>query len=88
MAGASRYRHFDGRALPRTTRDLFRSGQPVDKVKTGDLIFYGTPDHRPTHVGIYLWQSWFLHAARDGVTLSSTREPYYRERYLGARRLP
>jgi len=82
------YRRYDGRALPRTTRDLYRAGKPVDKVKTGDLLFYGTPEGRPTHVGIYFWANWFLHAGNDGVTLSSTRERYYADRYLGARRLP
>lgn len=80
------YRRFDGRTLPRTTRDLFRTGQPVERVRAGDLLFYGAHSRPPTHVGIYLWDGWFLHAARSGVTLSSTREPYYAKRYLGARR--
>lgn len=82
------YHRYDGRTLPRTTRDLYRTGRPVEKLKTGDLLFYGAPNHRPTHVGIYLWESWFLHAAQDGVRLSSVSEQYYRERFLGARRLP
>lgn len=82
------YRSYDGRTVPRTTRDLYRVAQPVDQLRTGDLVFYGQPDQSPTHVGIYLWESWFLHAAREGVTLSSTRERYYKHRFLGARRLP
>lgn len=81
------YRHFDGRTLPRTTRDLYRAGSPVKRMQSGDLVFYGTRK-RPTHVGIYLWNDWFLHAGSEGVTLSSTREHYYAARFLGARRLP
>lgn len=81
------YRNFDGRALPRTTRDLFRLGESVDRMRPGDLVFYGAKN-KPTHVGIYFWNHWFLHAAREGVILSSTHERYYAERFLGARRLP
>jgi hypothetical protein len=80
------YELYDGRSLPRTTGALYGAGRPVERARTGDLLFYGKSS-RPSHVGIYLWDSWFLHAARDGVILSSTRERYYADRFLGVRRL-
>lgn len=84
------YREFDGRRLPRTTADLFRCGRPVQgkPLSTGDLLFYRTDGTGPSHVGIYLWAGWFLHASNgEGVTFSRLDEPYYAGRFLGARRL-
>lgn len=83
------YRQFDGRELPRTTEDLFRTGEQVksDRLNTGDLVFYETSGRAPGHVGIYLWSGWFLHAGREGVTLTRLDHPYYESRFLGARRL-
>jgi cell wall-associated NlpC family hydrolase len=85
------YRRFDGRRLPRTAQDQYRTGRSVkrDKTSTGDLLFYRTEGKHPSHVGIYLWDGWFLHATpREGVTLTPVNDRYYAERYLGARRLP
>ncbi len=46
---------------------------------------------RPTHVGIYVGQGRVIHAAsegvRTGVILSSLSDPYYRQRFLAARRV-
>ena len=85
------YRRFDGRRLPRTAQDQYRAGRSVkrDRMSTGDLLFYRTEGKHPSHVGIYLWDGWFLHATpREGVTLTPVNDRYYAERYLGARRLP
>lgn len=84
------YRQFDGRKLPRTTEDLYRYGDKVkaDVLASGDLVFYETSGRRPGHVGIYLWDGWFLHSAYgEGVTLTRLDDPYYEHRFIGARRL-
>jgi len=84
------YRQFDGRKLPRTTEDLYRYGEKVGKggLASGDLVFYETSGRSPGHVGIYLWDGWFLHSAYgEGVTLTKLDDPYYERRFLGARRL-
>ena len=84
------YRRFDGRTLPRTTEDLYRFGDQVGALglACGDLVFYQTSGRTPGHVGIYLWDGWFLHSAYgDGVTLTRLDDPYYERRFLGARRL-
>jgi hypothetical protein len=84
------YREYNGMKLPRTVRELFQIGLPVDRkrFKTGDLLFYNTDGRGPSHVGIFLWNSTFLHASSsEGVVLTDTRDAYYARRYLGARRL-
>lgn len=76
---------------PRSAREQFRLGKPVDvdELEPGDLVFFRTYRSGASHVGIYLGEGQFIHAAtRLGrVTVSSLDEPYYANRYLGARRI-
>ena len=62
--------------IPRTTVTQMRSLKPVkskDSMKTGDLIFFKSKSS-PTgyHVGFYLWNDQFMHAAgrKLGVIIS------------------
>lgn len=58
-----------------------------DNLLPGDLVFFrGVP---PEHVGMYLDDGLFIHDPHTGdfVKVSSLNEDYYRERYVGARRL-
>lgn len=84
------YREYNGMKLPRTVREMFRIGRPVDgdRFRTGDLLFFNTDGRGPSHVGIYLGNSTFLHASSsDGVEITDIDDAYYARRYLGARRL-
>jgi hypothetical protein len=84
------YHEYNGMKLPRTVRELFRIGEPVEhqRFQTGDLLFYKTDGRGPSHVGIYLWNSTFLHASTSqGVVVTDIHDTYYARRYLGARRL-
>ena len=60
-------------------------------LRTGDLVFFSTGGRKKrsiTHVGIYLSDGNFIHAAsRNGVIISSLDSPYYKTRYAGARRM-
>jgi len=62
---------------------------PMDDLDTGDLVFF-TPSgksKRISHVGIYLADGDFVHAARGkGVIISSLDDPYWRTRVVGAKR--
>lgn len=79
-----------GTALPRTSREQFASGRPVDKasLRAGDLVFFG-PSGQVNHVGICLDRSRFVHSSRSGgaVGVSSLAEPRWERLYAGARRV-
>lgn len=78
--------------LPRTARDIYyRSGHKVAKseLETGDLVFFTTYAKFPSHVGIYIGDDQFIHAssARKRVTITDLNKRYYRNRYIGAKRI-
>lgn len=78
--------------LPRTAREQFNTGEPVTSfdLKKGDLVFFRTYASFPSHVGIYLGNNKMIHAssAKRKVVISSMDTPYYRSRYIGAKRYP
>ncbi|MEJ2191825.1 MAG: NlpC/P60 family protein [Nitrospirota bacterium] len=79
-----------GLSAPRTTRELLRYGQPVQRAQlaAGDLVFFRTR-HKVRHVGIYLGDGAFIHASTSsGVMLSRLDEPYWNRAFWLARRLP
>lgn len=77
--------------LPRTAREQFNFGNEVlsGNLQKGDLIFFRTYASFPSHVGIYLGDNKMIHASsRDRrVVISSMNTPYYRARYIGAKRI-
>ncbi|MFN8516982.1 MAG: C40 family peptidase [Chloroflexia bacterium] len=81
-----------GIILPRVASDQAFVGVHVDlaDLRPGDLVFYeNTYGPGITHVGIYIGNNQWLSAANetDGVTISSLDEPYWKQRYAGARRI-
>ena len=81
----------NGRALPREVRDQFLVGREVDadEVRPGDLLFFDTGSHGPSHVGIALDRETFVHApSTNGVVrVERYTSNYWARRYLGARRI-
>lgn len=77
--------------LPRTAREQFRVGDAVapGDLQKGDLLFFQTYARFPSHVGIYLGNNKMIHASsRDRrVVISSVDTPYYRSRFIGAKRI-
>jgi len=88
--------------LPRTSREQFKIGKPIDKeeLQCGDLVFFKKVKYKKVkgkikkyeyinHVGIYLTNNEFIHATRGSkkVTISSLEEEYYKLHYAGARRV-
>ncbi|MGE0495660.1 MAG: NlpC/P60 family protein [Vulcanimicrobiota bacterium] len=79
-----------GVRLPRTADIQFEVGRPIRKGKEqpGDLVFFETYAPGASHVGIYVGRHKFLHASSGAkqVTIGSLEDPYFKSRYLGARR--
>ena len=80
-----------GARLPRSSAEMSTVGVPLEaaQLEPGDLVFFNTQGAPFSHVGIYVGESRFVHAAnsRSGIILSRLDEPYWRERYEGARRI-
>ncbi|MDX9710539.1 MAG: NlpC/P60 family protein [Trichloromonas sp.] len=80
----------NGLKLPRTSRDQFCAGKPVEKnqLRKGDLVFFATNGGKTiSHVGLYIGDGKFIHAPRRGkdVSITSLSSRYYQKRYMGAR---
>ena len=80
-----------GLTLPRRARDMASVGEQVQvsELVVGDLVFFNTLGHRYSHVGIYLGDSYFVHAPSSGgqVRVESMAVRYWKQRYTGARRI-
>lgn len=88
------YRNAYGLDLPHHSSSLFISSDmqsvPLDELKTGDLLFFtaSKKSKRISHVGIYLSEGRFVHAASGkGVIVSGLDEQYWSERVAGAKRV-
>lgn len=85
------YAQVGGKTLPRRSADMSLVGHPLtrDQLAPGDLVFFNTRGAPNTHVGIYVGEGRFVHAAseKSGILLSRLDETYWRTRYNGARRL-
>lgn len=88
------YRNILGVDLPHQSGSQFLLSTfrkvAMDDLATGDLVFF-TPskkNKRISHVGIYLSDGNFVHAARGkGVIISSLDDPYWKPRIAGAKRM-
>ena len=80
-----------GRPLPREVRDQYQLGKHVDRddVQPGDLVFFETVSRGASHVGIALGNDQFVHApsSRGVVRVESFTLDYWKQRYVGARRV-
>jgi len=81
----------NGIELPRDSRSQAKYGYKVSlsELQPGDLLFFKTYKQDVSHVGIYIGDGKMIHAARRGgrVKISSIYDPYYRQRFLFAKRV-
>lgn len=78
--------------LPRTAALQFREGCIVarEDLLPGDMVFFSRTYKRGiSHVGIYLGDGRFIHAASKGqrVKIDELDTPYYSSRFAGGRRV-
>jgi len=80
-----------GVKVPRNSYEQFHVGQSVgrEQLLPGDLVFFTTYAPGPSHLGIYIGEGKFVHALNQetGVTTSELDADYYKNRYLGAKRV-
>lgn len=80
-----------GITLQRSSRSMFTSVKHVQKtdMETGDLVFFRRGPGQPIyHVGIYLKDNKFAHAAiGGGVMVSSLNQAYYSRNFYAAGRV-
>ena len=81
--------------LPRSSSEQVQEGKVAActmdfaKLIPGDLLFFSLGRRRVGHVGIYVGESKMIHAAdgRHGVVESDLRQPYYRGKFVVAKRI-
>ncbi len=84
--------HAEGITLPHNSSDISQIGRPVDleELNPGDLVFFYLTNKTVSHVGIYLGNEQFIHAAsnRSGsVVVSNLKENYWGKHFMSARRI-
>ncbi|OGW35714.1 MAG: hypothetical protein A2010_18700 [Nitrospirae bacterium GWD2_57_9] len=90
-SGLVRYSYLRaGIDLPHCTTDLKQMSRvvPSRDLRKGDLVFFDENGRKYSHVGIYAGKNRFIHAAaaRKAVRVDSLLDPYWKERFLDARR--
>lgn len=80
-----------GISIPRDTGSQYQQGKAVSKsnLVSGDLVFFNTSGKGVSHVGLYIGDNKFVHAATStGVSVTSLNDPYYwGSKYVGAKRV-
>lgn len=84
----------EGVSIPRTANQQSKVGKEVSrfKLKKGDLLFFLTDKSRNipiTHVGMYLGDDKFIHAAskKEGIIISSFSKSRYSKIFVKATRI-
>ena len=81
-----------GIKLPRSSAGLYSSVRIIkdSEKEPGELVFFKTAGSKISHVGLYMGNNQFIHAASDGpntgVIISSLKESYWSRTYAGAGR--
>lgn len=84
------YKEVYSRALLGGSADIFPKTQVIAKeeLMEGDMVFFKIRKGRISHVGVYLGNGKFAHAAtKGGVRIDSLEDPYYKRSFFKGGRL-
>jgi len=86
------FREVAGVVLPRRSADMRLVGEAVEdpaQLRPGDLVFFRNIGRLVSHVGIYIGDNAFVHAAsqRSSVRVDRIDESHWRSRFVAARRV-
>ncbi|NHM32726.1 C40 family peptidase [Neobacillus terrae] len=76
--------------LPHSSKEQYKLGKAVTlkNLKEGDLVFFNTSGKGVSFVGIYLNKDQFLAVTvNKGVSIQSLSSKYWKDRYVGAKRV-
>jgi cell wall-associated NlpC family hydrolase len=76
--------------IPRTAQEQYNASSKigVEELNEGDLVFFNTGGRSISHVGVYLLNNKFVHAATSGgVMISDLNDSYWQTRFKGAGRM-
>ncbi|UPT75854.1 MAG: C40 family peptidase [Elusimicrobiota bacterium] len=76
--------------IPRVSRDQWKTGDKVENLREGDLIFFNTMGAGVSHVAMVVnaKEKKFIHASSSkGVMYADLDNKWFGQRYLGARRV-
>lgn len=76
--------------LPRTAQEQYNLSRHIgiEELNEGDLVFFNTGGRDVSHVGIYLLNNKFVHAATSGgVMVNDLNDNYWKSRFKGAGRV-
>ncbi|WP_207494383.1 C40 family peptidase [Aridibaculum aurantiacum] len=76
--------------IPRTAQEQFNYTERInlEDLNEGDLVFFQTSGRSISHVGVYLLNNKFVHAATSGgVMVSDLNDSYWQPRFKGAGRV-
>ena len=80
-----------GFPVPRTVLEQYQLGQSVEAglLSPGDLVFFSTIAPGPSHVGIAVSPTEFVHAPSTAgvVRVEALTAPYWASRFVGGKRL-
>lgn len=78
-------------SIPRTAKSQYAFTKRINKndLIEGDLVFFRTKSRSGWHVGVYLFDGFFVHSEnrRSGVKISNLGNSYYKKTYVGAGRI-
>ncbi len=84
------YNEVYGKKLQRSSYDMVKDVKFIskNKMKTGDILFFKISGKKISHVGIYIADNKFIHAAtKSGVTVDDLNQEYYKKSFYKAGRV-